>query len=214
MGRASKNRGPIGHKRGQDQCLPDSPGERKAPCSLAPWQLPPKVSPPDDVPTRTAHPPRHPSPRTAVTVSQRLQDYGEPIRRLRPARQAHHTAPRLVRRRHGPHRGQLEARTQERTIQPIRRLTRRPPAPDVIDPTHPQARPRVRDVVEAVTKPILTRASHLATPIRLTDGSSTLRGPGRVDSTATPVPSGTGERCVPSRTTPVAARRGGGPVSV
>lgn len=68
MGRASKNRGPIGHNRGQDQCLPDSPGQRKAPCSLAPSQLQPKVSPAGDVPTCTAHQRKGASRGTAVAI--------------------------------------------------------------------------------------------------------------------------------------------------
>ncbi len=73
MGRASKNRGPIGHKRGQGHCLPDSPGQRTAPCSLAPWQLPPKVSPAGDLPTCIAHRRKDPSRRTAVAVRTRFQ---------------------------------------------------------------------------------------------------------------------------------------------
>lgn len=72
MGRASKNRGPIGHNRGQVHHLPDSPEQRRAPCSLAPWQLPPKVSPADDLPTRTAHQLKRVSPSTTVTIGEPL----------------------------------------------------------------------------------------------------------------------------------------------
>ncbi len=102
MGRASKNRGPIGHNRGQVQYLPDSPGQRKAPCSLAPWQLLPKVSPASDVPTYRAHQRQHPSYRTAATASEPLQEPSKLVHRLRPARQAHEPAPVLTRRGHSP----------------------------------------------------------------------------------------------------------------
>lgn len=102
MGRASKNRGPIGHNTGQVQYLPDSPGERKAPCSLAPWQLPPKVSPPADVPTHTAHQRKHPSPRITGTIGERLQELGEPHGGTRQAHQAHNPVPVVVRRSYGP----------------------------------------------------------------------------------------------------------------
>ncbi len=101
MGRASKNRGPIGHTSGQVQYLPDSPGERKAPCSLAPWQLPPKVSAAVDVPTCTAHPRKHPSSRTTVTIGEPLQEPREPDGRTGQAHQAHHPAPVVVRRSDG-----------------------------------------------------------------------------------------------------------------
>lgn len=102
MGRASKNRGPIGHNRGQVDYLPDSPGERKAPCSLAPWQLPPKVSPAGDVPMRSAHQRKHPSPDTTVAIGERLQKAGKSIHRAWPARQTHDPAPVVVRRGDGP----------------------------------------------------------------------------------------------------------------
>lgn len=96
MGRASKNRGPIGHNRGQGRCLPDSPGERKAPCSLAPWQLPPKVSAAGDVPTRTAHQRKRHSWGTAVAVRDCLQDPGEAVHGIGPCHQPHDSAPLLV----------------------------------------------------------------------------------------------------------------------
>lgn len=102
MGRASKNRGPIGQNRGQVHHLPDSPEQRKAPCSLAPWQLPPKISPAGDVPTCTAHQRKHPSRRTAAAISEPLQKSREPDGRTGQAHQAHHPAPVIVRRGHGP----------------------------------------------------------------------------------------------------------------
>lgn len=108
MGRASKNRGPIGHYNGQGNCLPDSPGQRKAPCSLAPWQLQPKVSPAGDLPTRPTHQRKGASCCTAVAIRARLQELSEAIHGVRPARQPHHTAPVLVRRGDGPYGGQLE----------------------------------------------------------------------------------------------------------
>lgn len=102
MGRASKNRGPIGHNRGQVQYLPDSPGERKAPCSLAPWQLPPKVSPADDVPSCTAHQRNRPSPCITITIRERAQEPRELHGRTGQAHQAHHPAPVAVRSSYGP----------------------------------------------------------------------------------------------------------------
>lgn len=98
MGRASKNRGPIGHNRGQVHHLPDSPGERKAPCSLAPWQLPPKVSPAGDVPMCPAPQRKSPSQRTAVTVDEPRQKPRESHGRTRRAHQTDHPVPRVVRR--------------------------------------------------------------------------------------------------------------------
>jgi len=97
MGRASKNRGPIGLNAGRLQETARSAGERKAPCSLAPWQLPPKVSAAGDVPTRTTHQRNHTSQRTTVDVRARLQEIGEPIHGTRPPRQADHTTTILVR---------------------------------------------------------------------------------------------------------------------
>ncbi len=102
MGRASKNRGPIGHNRGQVHHLPDPPGERKAPCSLAPWQLPPKVSPAGDVPMCTAHQRKHLSPSVAVTIGEPLQEPREPDGRTRQPHKAHYPAPVVVRRSDGP----------------------------------------------------------------------------------------------------------------
>lgn len=98
MGRASKNRGPIGHNRGQVDYLPDSPGERKAPCSLAPWQLPPKVSPAGDVPTPTAHQQKCPSQLTAVTVDEPREKLREAHGRTGRAHQTNHPVPHVVRR--------------------------------------------------------------------------------------------------------------------
>ena len=97
MGRASKNRGPIGLLRAAPRTA-RSAGERKAPCSLAPWQLQPKVSPAGDVPTCTAHQRKGTSRRTTVAIRPPLQELGKPIHGARPARQPHHTAPILVRR--------------------------------------------------------------------------------------------------------------------
>jgi hypothetical protein len=102
MGRASKNRGPIGHNHGQVQYLPDSPGERKAPCSLAPWQLPPKVSPAGDVPTRTTHQRKHSSRRLTVATAESFQKPREPDGRTGQAHQADHAVPLVVRCGHGP----------------------------------------------------------------------------------------------------------------
>lgn len=107
MGRASKNRGPIGHNRGQVHHLPDSPGERKAPCSLAPWQLPPKVSPAGDVRTRATHQRKHSSPRTAVAVSVRLEEPGESVHGAGRSDQPHYTATVVIRRRDGSRLRQL-----------------------------------------------------------------------------------------------------------
>jgi len=96
MGRASKNRGPIGLNAGRLQETARSAGERKAPCSLAPWQLPPKVSTPADVPTYRAHQRNDGSPRTAVAVRKPLQETGEPVHRARPTRHPHNSAPLLI----------------------------------------------------------------------------------------------------------------------
>lgn len=96
MGRASKNRGPIGLNAGRLQETARSAGERKAPCSLAPWQLPPKVSTPGDVPTCTAHQQDGASPHTIVAVRERFQESGEPVHRTRPARHPHNPAPLLI----------------------------------------------------------------------------------------------------------------------
>lgn len=214
MGRASKTRGPIGHNRGQVQYLPDPPGERKAPWSLAPWQLPPKVSAAGDVPTRATHQRKGTSCRTAVAARECFQKPGDSLHNIRPASNPYDPAPVLIRRSHGPHLRQLETDTQERPVQPVRSLPRIAPARHVVDARHPQTAVCARDV-ETVTQPVLTRASHLAHLCPdLDDASSTFFGPGQKRTAAAPVPSGTGDRCVPSRTTPVAARRGGGPVSV
>ncbi|ODA73260.1 hypothetical protein APS67_002523 [Streptomyces sp. AVP053U2] len=203
MGRASKNRGPIGHKRGQDQCLPDSPGQRRAPCSLAPWQLPPKVSPAGDVPTCAAHWREGPSCRTAATVSELFQKPGKELRSFRPASQPHNPASVPVRRGDRPHGGQLDAHPEERSVQPVGSLTRRAPARYVVDSRHPQSAVVVPcNVIKTVAQPALTRASHLAhlCPDPGNE-SSHLFGPGQARSAAAPVPSGTGNRRVPSRAT-------------
>lgn len=102
MGRASKNRGPIGLNAGRLQETARSAGERKAPCSLAPWQLPPKVSTPSDVPTYRAHQRKDRSPRTAVAVHERLQETRQPVHGTGPARHPHDTAPLLIGRGDGP----------------------------------------------------------------------------------------------------------------
>lgn len=102
MGRASKNRGPIGLLRAGPRTA-RSAGERKAPCSLAPWQLQPKVSPAGDVPTCAAHQRKGASCCTTVALRPRLQELGESIHGARPARQPHHAAPVLVRRSDGPY---------------------------------------------------------------------------------------------------------------
>lgn len=62
MGRASKNRGPIGLNAGRLQETARSAGERKAPCSLAPWQLPPKASTAGGVPKPRHYQGNHPPP--------------------------------------------------------------------------------------------------------------------------------------------------------
>lgn len=202
MGRASKNRGPIGHIRGQDQCLPDSPGQRRAPCSLAPWQLPPKVSPAGDVPTRAAHRRDNSSCRTAATVCKPFQKPGKQLSSFRPARQPHDPASTVVRRADRPHGGQLDAHPKERSVQPVGGLTRRAPARYVVDSWHPQAAVLPCDIIEPIAQPALTRASHLShlCPDPGNE-SSLLFGPGQTRSTAAPVPSGTGNRRVPSRAT-------------
>lgn len=97
MGRASKSRGPIGHNSGQGRCLPDSPGQRKAPCSLAPWQLPPKTSAAGDMPTCGNNQGKGASRRAAFVVRNRLQAPGKPVDDVRPARDPYDPAPALVR---------------------------------------------------------------------------------------------------------------------
>lgn len=213
MGRASKNRGPIGHNSGQVQYLPDSPGQRKAPCSLAPWQLPPKASAAGDVPTRGAHQAKGISYRTALVTRDRFQKPGKPTHRIRPASHPHHTAPVLICRGDCSYLRQLEPGTEQPPVQPVRSLPGFAPARHVVDSRHPQTAVRARDI-EAVPQPVPACAGHLAHLCPdLDNGSSTSFGPGQKRSTAAPVPSGTGGRSVPIRTTPVAARRGGGPVS-
>lgn len=156
MGRASKNRGPIGHHTGQVQYLPDSPGERKAPCSLAPWQLPPKVSPPDDVPTHTAHQQKYPSPRTTGTIGERLQELGEPVSGVRQTRQPHDAVPALICRGNCPHLRRHEPGTQQSPVQPVGGLPRHTPARQVVDATHPQTGLHACDVVQTVSEPVFT----------------------------------------------------------
>lgn len=104
MGRASRNRGPIGLLRAGPRTA-RSAGERKAPCSLAPWQLQPKVSPAGDVPKCTTHQRKGRSHCTAVAIRERLQNLSESIHGVRPACQPHDPATFLVRRGDGPYRG-------------------------------------------------------------------------------------------------------------
>lgn len=96
MGRASKNRGPIGLLRAGPRTA-RSAGERKAPCSLAPWQLQPKVSPAGDVPTCTVHQGKGASCCTTVAVGASLKQLCKTIHGVRPARQADNTTAGLVR---------------------------------------------------------------------------------------------------------------------
>ena len=95
MGRASKNRGPIGLLRAGPRTA-RSAGERKAPCSLAPWQLLPKASAAGDVPKCGAHQGKGASRRTTLAARDRLKEPGEPLHGVRPARHADDSAPVLV----------------------------------------------------------------------------------------------------------------------
>ncbi|CAM5447509.1 hypothetical protein SVIOM74S_04715 [Streptomyces violarus] len=97
----------------------DSPGERRAPCSLAPWQLPPKVSPADDVPTRAAHLRKRRSSHAAVSGRKRLQKTGQLLHLDRPPRQPDDAPPSPVGRGHRTHTGQLEPDSQKGPVQPV-----------------------------------------------------------------------------------------------
>lgn len=159
MGRASKNRGPIGLNTGRLQETARSAGERKAPCSLAPWQLPPKVSTPGDVPTYRAHQQDDTSPRTAVAIHERLQETAKPIRGTRPAHHPNDPAPLLIGRGDRPQSGQLEARAEERPVQPVSDFPSLTPPLHIVVACHPQTGVHTVDA-QTISQPILTRASH------------------------------------------------------
>lgn len=208
MGRASKTRGPIGHTSGQVQYLPDPPGERKAPWSLAPWQLPPKVSAAGDVPTRAAHPGKSGSCGTTVAAHERLQETGESLHRIRPTSDPYDPATAPVRRGHSPDVRQFESGAQERPIQPVRGLPCLTPARHVVDARHPQTTVLACDV-ESVPQPVLIRASHLAHLCPdLGNGSSTSFGPGQ-NAEQRPRYHQAPGTAVPFRTTPVAVQARG-----